>query len=298
MASAEINIIPVTVVIPIKNQASALKICLEPLRNMAAVVVVDSGSSDSTVEIAKSWGAEVLQFHWTGGFPKKRNWVLQTHSFSTDWVLFLDADEIVTPGFTDELRRVTASSQYVGYWIQFANYFQGRLLRFGVQQRKLALLRVGAGYYERIEDPGWSDLDMEIHEHPVLNGAVGILRNRIRHEDHSSLSKFIERHNKYSTWEAHRHMARIASPTRVEDKRTFRQKVKYALIESPWLSILYFFYTYFMLGGILDGAAGLHYAIHKAKYFFDISQKIAEIKLKVINQPHAVAVENSNCRNL
>jgi glycosyltransferase involved in cell wall biosynthesis len=284
MLPVENDIIPVTVVIPIRNQASELGRCLEALRNMADVVVVDSGSADGTVNIAQQWGATVLQFNWNGGFPKKRNWVLTTYSFTTDWVLFLDADEVVTPEFVHELSDALTSTRYVGYWVNFTNHFQSRLLRYGVQQRKLALFRVDAGLYERVEDPGWSDLDMEIHEHPVLNGAVGKLRSRIRHEDHSNLFKFIERHNKYSTWEARRYLAYSINSAASHTVRTFRQRIKYALLESPWLSILYFVYTYCLLGGVLDGPAGLHYAIHKAKYFFDISQKIAEIRTNTTNQ--------------
>jgi len=272
----ENDIIPVTVIIPVKNGASALERCLEPLRQMAAVVVVDSASDDSSVEVARRWGARVLQFRWNGGFPKKRNWILQTYNFTTEWVLFLDADEEVTAEFVRELRQAVTSTEYVGYWINYTNHFQGHLLRFGVTQRKLALFRVGSGYYERIEDTGWSDLDMEVHEHPILDGPVGNLRCRIRHNDYTNLYKFIERHNKYSTWEARRYMARATEGQGTA--RTLRQHVKYALVESPWLSVLYFLYTYIALGGILDGGAGLHYAIYKATYFFDISQKIKELK--------------------
>lgn len=270
--------VPITVVIPIKNQASALSRCLEPLREVAAVVVVDSGSTDETVEVAQRWGAKVLRFTWNGCYPKKRNWVLQTYSFSTAWVLFLDADELLTPAFISELRLAIASTKYVGYWINYANFFQGRLLRFGVPQRKLALFKVGCGFYERIEENRWSNLDMEVHEHPILDGPLGKLKSRIRHEDYSSLSAFIERHNQYSTWEARRYLTQKANQTNDARSLTFRQRVKYSLLESRWLSVLYFINTYILLGGFLDGSAGLHYAIYKSRYFFDISQKIAEMR--------------------
>jgi len=272
------EIVPVTVIIPIKNQASALRRSLEPLKEMESVVVVDSGSVDGTVEVAQAWGADVVQFNWTGSYPKKRNWALQSLNFTTAWVLFLDADEVVTPAFISELRDAIQTPTYVGYWLNYANFFQGRLLRFGVPQRKLALFKVGTGLYERIEDRGWSDLDMEVHEHPILDGAIGKLHSRIRHEDFSDLSAFLNRHNKYSTWEAHRYLEQIAGEAADGAKLTLRQQVKYALIESRWLSVIYFFYTYVLLGGVFDGSAGLHYAIYKARYFFDISQKIEELR--------------------
>ena len=278
MASEEYKTIPVTVIIPVKNEASVLRSCLEPLSQMDDVVVVDSGSDDGTANIAQRWGAHVVQFKWNGGFPKKRNWILQTYPFCTEWVLFLDADEVLTSDFVRELRVVIASTEYACYWIKYTNHFQGRQLRFGVAQRKLALFRVGSGHYERIEDPGWSNLDMEVHEHPILNGPVGSMHCRITHNDYKDLYGFIERHNKYSTWEASRYMARPAEKLGSRAARTLRQRAKYALAESTWLSVLYFLYTYLFLGGILDGRTGLHYAIYKAIYFFDISQKIRELK--------------------
>jgi Glycosyltransferases involved in cell wall biogenesis len=297
MKSVCTGVIPITVVIPVKNQVDALRSCLEAVQDVARILVVDSGSTDGTIEAAQHFGAEVLQFRWGGGFPKKRNWVLQTYSFPTEWVLFLDADEIITSKFRQELRHAIQSNNHAGYWIKFANYFQGRLLRFGLQQRKLALFRVGAGFYEKIDDPGWSDLDMEIHEHPVLNGPVGTLNQRIRHEDHSSLYKFIERHNKYSTWEAQRYLAQFSDSKVTGTHLTFRQRVKYALIPSPWLSLLYFFYTYLLLGGLLDGAAGLYYAIYKAQYFFDISRKVAEIRAQKSNGDRQLAPERYTPQN-
>lgn len=270
--------IPVTVVIPIKNQADALARCLGALEAMAAVVVVDSKSTDNTADVAKSWGAEVLQFEWKGGFPKKRNWVLQSYAFNTDWVLFLDADEVLTPRFISDLRRELPRSRVVGYWLRYTNFFQGKPLHFGVPQRKLALFRVGAGFYERIDDPGWSDLDMEVHEHPILEGPVGEIKSPILHEDFSLLSKFIERHDKYSSWEARRYLADFADQAKTRNALTFRQRVKYLLLESPLLSVLYFIYTYFFRAGLLDGRPGLHYARYKAMYFYDISRKIKGLR--------------------
>jgi glycosyltransferase involved in cell wall biosynthesis len=270
--------IPVTVVIPIKNQAAVLARCLDALKEVAAVLVVDSKSTDNTAEVAQTRGAEILQFDCKGGFPKKRNWVLQTYAFNTDWVLFLDADEILTPPFISELRRELPCSRVAGYWLCYTNFFEGKPLHFGIPQRKLALFRVGAGSYERIEDPGWSDLDMEVHEHPILEGPVGEIKAPILHEDLSPLSRFIERHTKYSTWEARRYLTDFADQTKTGSVLTFRQRVKYSLIESPMLSVFYFLYTYIFRAGFLDGTPGLHYARYKAKYFLDISRKIREFR--------------------
>lgn len=104
--------LPITVVIPAKNEASNLPRCLKALDDsFEDVVVVDSGSTDQTQEIARSFQAGVLDFQWDGKFPKKRNWVLRNYGFKTPWVLFLDADECVTPTFIQELSNRLPNSE-------------------------------------------------------------------------------------------------------------------------------------------------------------------------------------------
>ena len=82
--------IPVTVVIPVRNEERNLSRCLQALVRFQNVVIVDSGSSDETVSVAEAEGRDVLQFRWDGAFPKKRNWVLLNYEFATEWVLFID----------------------------------------------------------------------------------------------------------------------------------------------------------------------------------------------------------------
>src|SRR5258705_4216690 len=89
----------IALLVPVKNEAANLAECLAALQGFDEIVVVDSASTDKTVEIARAAGATVLDFRWAGGFPKKRNWVLQNFTFGTEWVLFIDADEKVTPAF-------------------------------------------------------------------------------------------------------------------------------------------------------------------------------------------------------
>ena len=125
--------------------------CLSRLSRFAHVVVVDSGSTDRTLEVAREHGAETLAFVWDGRFPKKRNWTLRTHPFRTPWVFFLDADEMVTEAFCDELARTLPTTAHAGFWVTYTNWFLGRPLRHGEANRKLAVFRVGAGEYERID---------------------------------------------------------------------------------------------------------------------------------------------------
>src|SRR5579884_3933386 len=88
--------LPVSVIIAARNEERNLPRCLEALRDTAEVFVIDSQSSDATPEIARSYGAQVVQFHYRGGWPKKRQWALDTLPLNCEWVLLLDADEVLT----------------------------------------------------------------------------------------------------------------------------------------------------------------------------------------------------------
>jgi glycosyltransferase involved in cell wall biosynthesis len=267
--------LPVTVVVPVRNEERNLPACLSRLNEFADVIVVDSGSTDRTVEIAHEAGVTLLEFTWDGGFPKKRNWVLLHHHFTTPWVLFLDADEYVTPAFVTELRNTLPESTHAGYWIRFTNHFMGRELRFGQPMRKLALIRVGNGLYERIDEARWSGLDMEVHEHPVLEGTVGELAAQIDHNDYKGLHAYIARHNEYSSWEAARFRLLAGSPD-AWHSFTSNQRRKYESLDRWWLAPAYFLHGYLWKQGFRDGFAGFTFAAMKAIYFFQIRLKIIE----------------------
>jgi glycosyltransferase involved in cell wall biosynthesis len=271
------GLLPVTVVVPVKNEERNLPTCLERVRGFAEVLVVDSNSTDRTLAIARDSGATVLQFAWDGRFPKKRNWVLQNHAFKTPWALFLDADEYVTPAFVEELRRVLPTTSHAGFWITYGNVFMGRELRFGGPMTKLALIRVGSGEYERIEEEGWSGLDMEVHEHPVLAGSVGRITARIEHNDFKGLRAYIARHNEYSSWEAARY-TRLAHTPEAWHSFTPAQQRKYRSLGSWWLAPAYFFYCYVWKQGFRDGFAGFAFAVMKGIYLFQTRLKIIELR--------------------
>jgi glycosyltransferase involved in cell wall biosynthesis len=269
--------LPVTAVVPVRNEERNLPRCLSLLTAFDSVVVVDSGSTDRTEAIARESGAEYLLFNWDGRFPKKRNWVLLNHHFTTPWVLFLDADEYVTQEFTAELAGVLASTAHAGFWVQYSNHFLGSKLRHGIPMRKLALIRVGAGLYERIEEDRWSGLDMEVHEHPIVKGSVGSLRSRVEHNDYKGLHAYIARHNDYSSWEAARFVHLEKTPAAWADF-TPRQKHKYASLARWWLAPAYFLNSYIWKLGFLDGFPGFAFAAMKAIYFFHIRLKIHELQ--------------------
>ena len=290
--------LPVTVVIAVKNEERNLPLCLERLSRFSKIVVIDSGSTDQTQAISAKFGCEFITFKWNGHYPKKRNWYLLNHRVDTPWVFFLDADEYVTEAFVNELEHAIANTQHSGFWVNYSNYFLGQELKHGGSQLKLPLFKVGAGLYERIDENAWSSLDMEVHEHPVLQGSVGELKSKIDHNDFKGLHSYIAKHNEYSSWEARRYIKlQIAgatmrgsttatavtetgtTPIVLADSEHFTasQRRKYNNLTRWWLAPAYFLYVFFYKLGLLDGRAGYAFARMKAIYFWQIRLKIAEL---------------------
>lgn len=268
--------IPITVVVPVKNEEANLARCLTRLKRFSEVIVVDSASTDRTPQIASEHGAKIVNFEWNGRYPKKRNWLLLNHTLANPWVLFLDADEIIDDRFATAADRAVRSGSHAGYWLNYTNYFLGRPLKHGLAQRKLAMFKVSAGLYERIDEDGWSRLDMEIHEHPIINGTVGEIAERIDHNDDRGIAKFIDRHKDYAMWEARRVRLLEKDGAEAWAKLTKRQKFKYRNLAKWWYPGFYFLYTYIVKAGFLDGRAGFAYAFYKAWYFYSIRLLIEE----------------------
>jgi len=274
------NKIPVTVIVPVKNEEKNLPNFLPLLKDFDEAIFIDSTSIDRTQEIIKSFGYQLVEFSWNGHFPKKRNWALRNVEMKNDWVLFLDADEFMTEGFIEELRKEMENPKdNVGYRLNYTNYFMGRIMKHGDRIRKLALFRRSVGEYERIEDDNTSGnySGIEIHEHPVLDGPIGEISATILHKEDKGISHYIQKHNEYSSWEARRYF-KITDKTK--ESLSKRQKVKYAFINSWWLGRLYFLYSYIWKRGFLDGKRGYILACQKKQYFFNIKCKIEEERLK------------------
>src|SRR6266852_9668642 len=138
--------LPLSVIVPVRNEARNLPRCLESLRGAGEVYVIDSQSSDDTAEIARSFGAQVVQFHYAGGWPKKRQWAMGTLPLAYDWVFLIDADEALTPELSEEMRHAIQDPQFDGYHIALQMFFLGRVLRHGgAGFYKLSLFRRGKG---------------------------------------------------------------------------------------------------------------------------------------------------------
>ena len=193
-------VLDLTIAIPARNEERNLSVCLQAIGSDFAshVVVIDSASTDATAAVARRHGAEVIEFHWDGHFPKKRNWFLRQHTPSTEWVLFLDADEVLSPAVKREIAAALPGTPHQGFLLSYTNYFLGRRLRGGYPLRKLALFRVGEVEYERIEEDHWSQCDMEVHEQPLVSGSVGLIRSRIDHRDLRGIDAYMPIHDEYA----------------------------------------------------------------------------------------------------
>lgn len=281
--------LPVSVIIPVRNEAKNLPRCLHVLRQVGEVYVIDSQSTDDTVEIARSHGAQVVQFHYQGGWPKKRQWAMNTLPIAYDWILLLDADEVLTPELAEEIRSAIQNSAVDGYSILLRTWFLGRILRHGdVGLWKLSLFRRGKGRYEcRLKDQDASMADMEVHEHVVVEGATARLRSPLIHHNVESLSRYIQKHDEYSNWESRVLLQRgddtelPPSPLGTQAQR--RRWLKRKLFAVPGSPVLLFLYRYLLRLGFLDGVPGLIYCGFQAVQMFHSKAKIYELKSKKKN---------------
>lgn len=276
---------PVSVLIATRNEERNLPGCLEAIADWAdEIVVVDSRSDDCTVAIAEEYGAKVIQFDYEGGWPKKRQWALDNHPWTNDWILILDADEIVLPEAREEIRKAVSDSRYDGYWIRFRIVFLGKMLRFGgTRLWKLCLFRKGKGRYEqRLAQQDRSMSDIEVHEHVVVNGAVGRLCQPIRHENYNSLDRYIAKHNEYSNWEAKVYLSGGGElePRLFGTQAQRRRWLKLRFFRLPAASVAMFLYSYVVNLGFLDGVPGLYYAGFRGIQVFHVKAKLFELQLK------------------
>lgn len=266
--------IPLSIVIPVKNEAKNLSEALSLLTDFDDVQIVDSGSKDETARVAEQWKRSVIQFHWNGQFPKKRNWSLQNIKFKYPWVMFLDADERMTVSVKQELATFLVSKEVERYDVircYYDNWFMGRMLRHGDVMQKTAILRVGAAEYERIEEDHWTCLDMEIHEHivPRRKGAEYVLLARMEHHDKRPLCNYYRKHEEYARWEVERYRLLIEKYGTITDvpNLTIRQRKKYENLGRWWFASAYFLMSYILKRGFLDGKSGYVFARGKMRYF-------------------------------
>lgn len=257
----------ISVVIVTREEERTLVRCLESLKDFQDVIVVDSESRDKTAAIARERGARVIPFTWNGAYPKKRQWCLDTIRPLHPWVLFIDADEEMTPALAKEIK--TINREATGYFLSGRYVVNGRALRFGLTNKKICLLN-----RERMEFPVVRDLDIpgmgeiEGHYQPVLKAGyegvgIGRLKAPILHYALEDEQAWARRHERYALWEAEM-IRREAYP---QDPLSLRQAAKRIFRAMPFRAEMAFLHSYIFALGFLDGREGLLLALKRRAYY-------------------------------
>lgn len=258
----------VTVVILTKNEEKNLPDCLESIKGFfKRVVIVDSGSTDRTEEIARSYGAD-FYVHSFENYARQFNWGIDNTAIDTKWTFRLDADERLTPELCAELETIMeehADDDVNGVTMEAWLYFMDKKIKYGCHnKRKLMLFKTGIG---RIEN-------RKMDEHTVLSQGVSIYaKNRFIHYDFKDLTHWINKMNWYATremqdyfefkngnaYELSNEKDTAIGGTR---KKKFGIYYKFPMFFRSWLL---FIYNYIFRLGFLDGKEGFvyHYMYHR-----------------------------------
>jgi glycosyltransferase involved in cell wall biosynthesis len=245
------------VVVITLNEERNIADCLEAVRWADELVVVDSFSTDGTVAIARERGARVIQSAWPGMVGTQRN--IGLDAVSGEWVLFLDADERVTPALRDELvRTAAAGGSVIGARLPRKNFFFGRWLRCTWPDFTSRFVRKGFGRYNELAGKGFDAMVFG-------DGAVRDLRCPLDHLTGETLAQRLRKLDFDSSLQA-------GEKFRAGHSATFTQLVFSAPVA--------FIRTYFLKRGILDGQAGFIYSCLAAFNTFMKYAKLWELRAR------------------
>ncbi len=273
--------IPVSVLITTKNEEVNIARCLRSVDGFGHVAVIDSHSDDRTVEIAREFGVDVYLYQWNGRYPKKRQWCLDVLDLPYDWVLWLDADEVLTHEIIDEMRRLFDGnvSHHGGFFVRGLYVWGGRVLKYGLRNNKVALMNKNRMLFPVVDDLDIDGMgEMEGHYQPVLKDesrdcVIGQLRTPILHYAYENGGEWQARHMRYARWEAEMNY-RDAWP---KDPIWWREVLKRFLRRSVLRGVVMFVYSYVFRCGFLDGRAG--FDIAKSRYDYCVLIRRAFKKL-------------------
>lgn len=257
--------VPLSVVILTKNEEKNIQSCLESCKWADEVVVVDSGSIDRTIEIAKKMGASVYSQKWLG-YGKQKNFAVSkaTH----DWVFSLDADERISEELKEEILTTLENPTKTAYRVPRKNIILGKFLKHGGNY---------PDYQTRLFNRKQAKFDdAPVHEHVITKGSIGTLKNPLIHINVVNLEE------RFST---------INERTMLE---VDKQKHTFNYLNFLMRPLLRFIYHYFVKLGFLEGTHGLYYSYERAMYEFQRQAKLWEAQLKQKTQE---STNNSCIRN-
>ena len=273
---------PVSVLILTKNEEQNLPGCLHSVSWADEIHVYDSFSEDTTIAIARDHGALVTQRVFDN-WAEHQNWGLQNIAFKHPWVLYLDADERVTPALVQGIAQALEKPEpYVAFQILRRDFFQG-----------CALTHVQTSpYYQRLFRPEKMRYERLVNPVSLPDGPVGRVEGVLDHFPFSKgISQWLERHNSYSSFEARQIMKnrlsrssyslkKALSSTDFHEKRFHQKEMFYRLPARP---LVKFCLLYFLKRGFLDGAGGLTYAVLQSIYEYMIVLKTRELEQEARN---------------
>ena len=288
------------------NEELDIAACIESAALCDEVIVIDSFSSDRTVEIARQYPKIRVIQHAFESHGKQRTWMLRNIETKHRWAYILEADERMTPALFAECIVATQSGQHVGYYAAERVMFMNRWIKHSTQYPRYQLRLLDKQHV-------WFD-DYGHTEREVIEGTHGFLKATYPHYTCSKgFSRWIEKHNRYSTDEARETVKQLSEGT-VRWRNLFsrqseverRRALKDLSLRIPGRPIVRFIYMYFFLGGILDGRAGFTWCMLQAFYEYLILLKVWEIQhdaappYAAVNTPAAEqplshqAVQNNN----
>lgn len=272
----------IAVIILTYNEEQHIKRCIESVMCFSEeILVVDSFSTDSTVQISEQLGAKVVQHSFVNQ-AQQLNWFLEAYDINSQWILRLDADEIIMPELskTIECQIAKFSPSISGATINRRIYFQGQWIRYGGIY-PIPVLRLWKNKRAICEDR-WMD------EHMIVDGEIVNLEGDLSDINLNNLTWWINKHNNYASREAIEVL--LANEKIPESSRTLQldsvaarkrwiKEVIYSKIPTGIRALLYFIYRYFLRFGFLDGSKGAVFHILQGFWYrFLVDQKVKEVQ--------------------
>lgn len=257
------------------NEESNIEACLDSVSFSDDVVVLDSYSTDETVDLAKARGARVVQRNFDN-WSAHQNWAMTNIEFKHDWVFYLDADERMTPELQDEIIAIASNNidDCKGYFVGRTNYFMGRSIAHCYPPVPIMrFFQPSCIRYERLVNPI-----------AIIDGDTGYLKHRFLHYNFSKgLTEWFDKHNKYALSEAKEGLKALREQDPnlslfSKDRALKRVALKNLALRLPGRPFVKFLYLYVLKLGFLDGKAGFTYCVLQSIYEYLIDLKMWELK--------------------